>query len=73
MKGVMFMEIMNKIMSFLQSHAVEIILSALWVNLEYFLGRTDLVKAGSTLELVLNAGKTAVGKLLEFIKKKPAA
>ena len=34
----------------------KLILGALYVLLEYFLGKTDKVKAGSTLELFLDAG-----------------
>lgn len=31
-----------------------------WAGLEYWLGKTDKVKAGSTVELALNVGGAAV-------------
>jgi hypothetical protein len=66
------MELFSKILAVLQTNAVEIIATVLFMNIEYFLGKTELVKSGSTLELILNAAKAAIAKLLEFIgKRKP--
>lgn len=62
------MEWINAILEFFQSNLVVVIGGALYLLIEYFLGVTDLVKSGSTLELVLNGIK----KALEFLKiKKP--
>jgi hypothetical protein len=62
------MEFINSILEFFQGNVVAVIAGALYLLVEYFLGVTDLVKSGSTLELVLNWIK----KILEFLKiKKP--
>jgi hypothetical protein len=62
------MEWINKILEFFQAEMFLVIGGAVYLLVEYFLGRTELVKAGSTLELVLNWIK----KILELLKiKKP--
>jgi len=60
---------MEKIMEFLNNHIVQTVLMSLWMLLEYWLGKTDIIKSGSSLEIVLSGIK----KLLELlgIKKKP--
>lgn len=41
-----------------------------YLLLEYWLGKTDKVKAGSTLELVLNGTKTVLAAVCKpFVKK----
>ena len=44
----------------------QMVLAALFAILEYWLGTTDLIKAGSTLELIWNAVKG----LLKFLPLK---
>jgi hypothetical protein len=62
------MEFINKVIEFLQSHIIESILASVYLLIEFWLGKTDLVKSGSTLELVLSWIK----KILELLKiKKP--
>ena len=62
------MEFINKLLEFFQSGTVSTVLVAVLLVVELFLGKTELVKAGSTLELILNGIK----KVLEFLKiKKP--
>lgn len=59
---------MNAIMEFFKSDLAQAILMSLWLLIEYWMGKTSLIKAGSTLELVLNSVK----KLLEMLGiKKP--
>ena len=53
---------MDKINEIIHSQAMLYVLGGLWVVLEFILGKTSLVKAGSTLELVLNGLK----KLLQL-------
>lgn len=55
----------------LKSDLLLVIVGAVWVLIEYVLGKTDLVKSGSVLELVLRS----IGKILEALglKKKPEA
>ena len=45
-----------------------VILGAVYVLIEFFLGKTNLVKAGSVLELVLNGAKKILNA---FGVKKP--
>lgn len=47
----------------------ELISLGLGMLIEYWLGKTDKVKAGSTLELVLNGAKTVLS-LVKLKKKK---
>jgi len=54
---------MEKILEFLNNHLVQAILMSLWILLEYWLGKTTLIKPGSTLEIVLSSAK----KLLEML------
>lgn len=63
------MEWISKIMEFFKAEWVEALLVFLFMSVEYFLGKTSLVKSGSVLEIVLNSIK----KILEFLKvKKPS-
>jgi len=58
------MEIINQVMAFLKSAHLDAWVVVLLLCVEAFLGTTEIVKAGSTLELVLNGVK----KVLGFIK-----
>ncbi len=61
---------MDKILEFFQNgYVLGALISLDWL-LEYWLGRTDLIKSGSKLEIVLSGVK----KILEFVglKKPPA-
>lgn len=63
------MELINKALAFLQSGMVQAILLFLLLAVEFWLGRTDVVKPGSTLEAIFRGIK----KFLELIKvKKPS-
>ena len=62
------MDILNKVLEFFQSNTVVVIVGFLYVVIEYWLGRTDFVKPGSVLEVVL----VGLKKVLDFFKaKKP--
>lgn len=55
-------------MEIFENEIVLLVLGILYMLVEYFLGKTNLVKAGSALELILNGVK----KVLEGIGvKKP--
>ena len=58
------MEVINQVIVFFKSAQVSAGVVAIGLCVEAFLGATDLVKAGSTLELVLNGVKKVIG----FIK-----
>lgn len=58
------MEMINKVIEFFKSGVVASWLVFLGLVLEFWLGKTDVVKAGSSLELVLNSIK----KVLDFLK-----
>jgi hypothetical protein len=58
------MEWITKIIEFFKSHQVEAVIGFLYLALEYWLGKTDLVKPGSSLEAIL----LAVKKAFDFIK-----
>lgn len=63
------MEFINKVLAFFQGDQVTIILGFLFLCVEYWLGKTTMVKPGSTLEVILSGIK----KVLEFLKiKKPS-
>jgi hypothetical protein len=63
-----FLALFAKVMEFVQGNVIQVIGGFLYLAVEFWLGKTDLVKSGSTLELVLNWIK----KILEFLKiKKP--
>lgn len=53
---------MEEIVVFIKSDTAKYIAGAAYVLLEYFLGKTPLVKAGSFLELVLNGFKKVLKK-----------
>lgn len=62
------MELISKIIAFLNSNLVAVIGAFLFMCLEFWLGRSEYVKAGSTLEAILNGIK----KVLEVLGiKKP--
>ena len=63
------MELYQKLMAFLQSNVVEVIAVAALLNIEYFLGKTTLIRSGSTLELAINVIKMLFEKILGM--KKP--
>lgn len=62
------MEMINKVMAFIQGNMVQTIGMFLFMCIEFWLGKTELVKSGSTLELILNTVK----KVLELLKIKKA-
>ncbi len=63
------MEFITKLMGWFQSDYVTIIGGFLYLTVEYWLGKTEMVKAGSTAEVILSGLK----KVLEFLKiKKPS-
>lgn len=59
---------MEQFLEFLQSHWVQSIGVSLWMLLEFWLGKTEVIKPGSTLEVVLSGAK----RVLELfgLKKK---
>lgn len=61
------METIQSIMAFFQSNLVASIAGFLFLAIEYWLGKTDLVKPGSTVEVILSS----LAKVLEFLKLKP--
>jgi len=64
------METIQSILAFFQSNLVMSIAGFLFLAIEYWLGKTELVKPGSTVEAVLRG----VASVLEFLKlKKPSA
>jgi hypothetical protein len=58
------MEFVNKIVEFFKSAHVEMWVVFLLVTVEYWLGKTEIVKPGSTLEMIL----ATVKKVAEFLK-----
>jgi len=58
------MEFIGKIVAFLQGHMMEAIIAFLYMTVEFWLGKTELVKPGSALEVIFSALK----KVLEFLK-----
>lgn len=63
------MEFIQTALEFLKSELVATIAISVLLVVELWLGKTNLVKSGSTLELILNSVK----KVLEFFKvKKPS-
>jgi hypothetical protein len=58
------MDIINKVIEFLKSGTVSSLVVFLLMCVEFWLGKTDVVKAGSTIELILNSIK----KVLDFVK-----
>lgn len=47
------MEIISKLLGFLDSHTLEVVLGSIFMLVEYWLGKTTWVKPGSTLEVIL--------------------
>ncbi len=62
------MEFIGKIIEFLKGDLVQAIGVFLLLVVEFWLGRTELVKAGSTLEAIMNGVK----KVLEVLGIKSA-
>lgn len=58
------MAFMAKIVAFFQSAHVDAWIVSIMMLVEFWLGRTDLVKPGSTIEVVL----VAIKKVVDFIK-----
>jgi len=64
------MEFISSVMAFFQSNLVISIIGFLFLAIEYWLGKTELVKPGSTVEVVLRS----IQSVLEFLRlKKPSA
>jgi hypothetical protein len=62
------MEWVNKILEAFQSGIVQAVALFLLLAVEFWLGKSELVKPGSTVEVVL----VGIKKVLEFLKiKKP--
>lgn len=60
------MEFIEKVMAFLQSEWIMAVVGFLFLSIEYWLGKTELVKAGSTVEVILSS----ISKVLSFFKPK---
>jgi hypothetical protein len=58
------MEIINKVIAFFQSAQVDVWMVFILMCVEFFLGKTELVKPGSTIEVVL----VGIKKVLDFVK-----
>ena len=58
------MEFINKIIEFFKSAQVAVWVVFIGSIVEFWLGKTEVVKAGSTIELILNAVK----KVIDFLK-----
>jgi len=58
------MEFINKVLEFLKGDLVAVWMVFVLMVVEYWLGKTEMVKPGSTLEVVLNGIK----KVLDFVK-----
>lgn len=54
------MAFISQILAFFQSNMFQSIGVFLFMVVEYWLGKTDMVKAGSTLEVILNVVKKAL-------------
>ncbi len=61
---------LTSIVAFLQTNAVQLAVAVIMLNIEYFLGRTDLVQANSTLELALNIVKNIAQRIKDLGKPK---
>jgi hypothetical protein len=59
---------MEGLLEFFKTDAAKLIATLLYLVVEFWLGKTDKVKAGSVLEIVLNAVK---GFLSKFTKAAP--
>jgi len=67
------MEFINKALEILKSAQVDMWMVFILMCVEFFLGKTELVKPGSTIEVVL----VGIKKVIDFVKgligQKPAA
>jgi hypothetical protein len=64
------MEFINKIIALFSNGWVQVIAAFIYMSVEFWLGRTDVVKPGSVLAVIL----AGIVKVLEFLKiKKPEA
>lgn len=57
------MDFISKILDFVHGHMAQTILGFVYMLVEYFLGKTEIVQAGSVLEMVLNSIKWVLEKL----------
>jgi len=64
------MEFINKVLEFLKGDLIAVWMVFVLVVVEYWLGKTELVKPGSTLEVVLSAIKKVIDFLKGIIGKK---
>lgn len=62
------MDLITKIIAFLNSNIIAVVGAFLYMCLEFWLGRSEYVKAGSTLEAIMNGVK----KVLEVLGIKSA-
>ena len=58
------LDLFNKVVAFLKGGQVAVWLVFVGSVVEFWLGKTEVVKAGSTIELVLNGIK----KVIDFVK-----
>jgi hypothetical protein len=58
------MEFLNQIIAFFKSGQVSSWIVCVGLVVEFWLGKTEMVKAGSTIEAVLNGAK----KVIDFVK-----
>jgi len=58
----------EKIMAFLHGNVMEAVLFFMYMCMEYWLGKTELVKPGSTLEVIFSGVKKVL-ELLGFKSK----
>ncbi len=58
------MEFINKVLEFLKGDLIAVWMVFVLMVVEYWLGKTELVKPGSTLEVVLSSVK----KVIDFLK-----
>ena len=62
------MEWIKDVIEFFKSHQVEAVVAFIALSIEYWLGKTDMVKPGSMLEVVL----MSIKKAIDFIRGKKA-
>jgi hypothetical protein len=58
------MEFINKVLEFLKGDLIAVWMVFVLMVVEFWLGKTEMVKPGSTLELILSGIK----KVLDFLK-----
>jgi hypothetical protein len=61
------MEFLNKAMEFLKSANVDMWMVFILLVVEFWLGKTEVVKPGSTLEVILAGMKKVIGFLKGFV------